>query len=322
MALRIIRKSSSQSQVELIKGSTEAKPAFSLAVFLDSAAEFESFKALLETPLLQTAELLIYKTQAFEQSAPGQSLRNQLPAMPQTAKLINESKAASWSLRLRTVVQEASSEFCAFMPFAPDAASLEKIPALLAALRQDPGIGLIGPALTRNQVLLAAGQDVPVGLPSHTLAFEGFEQHYHPEHLFALYRALPASLWQVVAGSEAVQVPGVPLALAVLRREAYLSLSWADQDWELPWLAQDLALGLRQKQYKLAIGPEIYELDEAREAWLTAGPMPESFREKWQPVLRQVIFEVYRHHGWKQSGDRFSGPIAPSRIQAYLAQKG
>lgn len=321
MALRIIRKSSSQSQVELIKGSTEAKPLFSLALFFSTPAELEAVKALTSHPILASAELLLYRTQAYEEAAPGQAVRSQLPAMTQTAKLINESKTASWSLRFRTIVQEASSPYCLFAPFVPETSQLEKIPGLIQVLQQDPAVGLAGPALATETVLLAAGQEVAHRLPPHTIAYDSFEQNYSPEQIFYLYRALPLSLWKQLA-PETVQVPGVPLALAAIRREAYLSLAWTDQDWSLPWLAADLALGLRQKQYRLALGAQVLTLDGGQQEWLEAGPMPASFQEKWQQSLRPVLYEIYRQHGWKQVGNRFQEPLSPSRIQAYLAQKG
>ncbi|HEY9841224.1 MAG: hypothetical protein ACAI44_25410 [Candidatus Sericytochromatia bacterium] len=313
MALRIIRKSSSQSQVELIKGSGEGKPAFSLIVFIDSAASFEAFKVLLADPALQQAEVLVYKCHSYSEQ-----IRSQLPALQQTTKLINESKPASWSLRLRTGIQEASSDICLCLPFLPEASILPLLSELVGALQQDPSLGMAGPALVDQAgAVIAAGQDVAASLPAHVLAFDGQQQEYPPAPLLYLYAGLPLGLWQKLATAP-LQMPGVPLPLAAIRREAYLSLSWADQEWSMPWLAQDLALGLRQKQYRLAVVPGSLSLSPAEAAWLETEAMPEGFAEKWQPVLRQVVFELYRNHGWQQAGTRFHDPVAPAHIQAYL----
>lgn len=330
MALRIIRKSSSQSQVELVKGSAAGKPLFSLLAIIDSPLSFEALKNLLAHEALQEAEVLIYKTHDY-----ADQIRSQLPSLAHTAKLINESKPGSASLQLRTLIQESTTDYGLFVPFVPAADPMPALLAALEALRQDPSLGLAAPAFVDSDgvKLLAAGQDVAASLGEHQLVFNGKDQTYTPEDraLFYLYQDLPAALWQQLATSP-LQVSGAPLPLAAIRREAYLALTWADQDWNWAWLAQDLALGLRQKQYRLALVPALQALGSEENAVLDAGDMPASFQEKWQSQLRQIVFTLYRHHGWKQAGTCFSGPPAggsfdgPSarveRIREYLVQKG
>lgn len=310
MALRIIRKSSSQSQVELIKGSADSKPAYSLLACVASSEELEALKQLLSEAQIQAeAEVLIYRAHGFETQ-----LRGELPPLQHTAKLINESKPSSWSLRLRTLIQESGSEIGVFLPFVP-AGAAALLPQLVTALRADASLGLAAPALAANGALLAAGQETALGLPAHSLNQGETHQAYAPEQdgLFYLYRGLPLALWQQLA-SAPLQVSGAPLPLAAIRREAYLALAWADQDWNPAWLAQDLALGLRQKQYRLTLLPACLSLNEAEAAWLEAGAMPEGFKEKWQALLRQVVYTLYRHHGWRQRGDSFSDLSPPPAL--------
>lgn len=321
MALRIIRKSSSQSQVELIKGSSEQKPVFSLLFWIDSSESFEAAKKLMQESWLQNqAEILIYKAHSYSEQ-----LRSQLPAMQQSIKLVNESKASSWSARLRTLIQESATDICLFVPFIS-----EQTPALIqelvSLLQQDSSIGMAAPALVNpeNHQLLAAGQDFSGSLSSaHELSFEDFYQNYTPEaqSLFYLYQGLPLSCWQKLA-QQPLQVGALPLPLAAIRREAYLSLSWADQDWSPAWLAQDLGMSLRQKQYRLFVLPQTLNLPAAASEWLEAGELPAKLLEKWNPLLRQVLFELYRHHGWQQKGHHFTNPSPRiAKIQDYLSQK-
>lgn len=331
MALRIIRKSSSQSQVELIKGSGEGKPAYSLLIWLSSAEDLAGLTALLGNERIAAeAEVLIYKSQAYSES-----IQSHLPTLQHTAKLINESKESSWSLRLRSLLQESSSEIGVFLPFLPTSDPEGVIQAAAAALQRDPSLGLAAPTLAIGDRLLAAGQTVDTTLPPHQLAWGDQEQAYEPveSELFYLYHNLPLTCWQAIARAP-LQTVAAPLPLAAIRREAYLSLAWADQDWNLPWLAQELAQGLRQKQYRLALLPEAFGLSSDEAKILDAGPMPDSFREKWQTQLRQLVFSLYRHHGWQQTGTHFSLPDKSHKptyfgttppvtsIQDYIAQKG
>ncbi len=328
MALRIIRKSSSQSQVELVKGSAEGKPSFSLLAIVESALAFEALKNLLAHEFFQQAEVLIYKAHDY-----ADQIRSQLPALAHTAKLINESKPGSHSLRLRTLIQESATDYGLFLPFVPASDPVPALQAALSALQQDASLGLAAPAFVdaEGQTLLAAGQDVAASLSEHQLVYNGSEQTYKPEdrELFYFYRDLPELIWSQLAPGP-LQVSGAALPFAAIRREAYLALTWADQDWNWPWLAQDLAMGLRQKQYRMALVPALQPLGTEEQAVLKAEEMPASFQEKWQTQLRQIVFTLYRHHGWKQAGTCFSAPqgnfdgppAQAERIRKYLVQKG
>lgn len=320
MALRIIRKSSSQSQVELIKGASDLKPSVSLMLWVDSAESLAASLDMIQDQWIQeNAEVLIYKSEGFSEQ-----IRSQLPAFNLTAKLINESKASTWSSRLRTLIQESSTDYCLFVPFVtPDLALT--LQAMYQALKQDASLAMVAPALLsqQTQVLIAAGQDTSFGLKPHQLNINDQSYSFEPaaSSLFYLYQGLKLNDWRQLCPQK-VQVTAVPLAVSAMRREAYLSVNWADHDWSPAWLAQDLALSLRQKQYRLAVLPHTLSLNSSQLAWLEVGEVPSKFIEKWQPLLRPVIFELYRQHGWKQSAFRFTFQTLSGRsVQDYLSQK-
>ncbi len=320
MALRIIRKSSSQSQVELIKGTSDQKPNLSLMLWVDSAESLAASLDLIKDEWLQeNAEILIYKSESFVEQ-----IRGQLPQFKLTAKLINESKASTWSSRLRTLIQESSTDYCLFVPFNTPHL-VQTLQALFQALKQDSSLALVAPALCseQTQALFSAGQDFSQGLTPHHLNIQEQSYSFEPlaNSLFYLYQGLALTDWQQIA-KKPLQVTALPLVVSGVRREAYLSVNWSDQDWSPSWLAQDLALGLRQKQYRLAVLPQTLTLTNTQLAWLEVGEAPTGFIEKWQPLLRQVIFELYRQHGWKQSADTFTyqNPTGV-RVQDYLSSK-
>ncbi|MGV3526582.1 MAG: hypothetical protein ACO1RX_20360 [Candidatus Sericytochromatia bacterium] len=320
MALRIIRKSASQSQVELIKGQSEGRPALSLLCCFDSPESLAAVQALVQQPWIQEhAECVLLKAHGYSEN-----VRSQFSAQAHAIKLLTEPAEASWSLRLRNLVQEASSEIVVFVPQTLTGDVVPLIQKLVSHLHNDPIAGMAAPALAHNEHLLAAGHDTGHGLPAHTLAIGEQSWEYAPaaKALFYLYRDLPLNHWQQLAPVP-LQVPALPLQLVALRREAYLSLAWANQDFDLPWLGQDLAQGLRQKQYRLLVIPETLALTEAEAQGLQATDMPEAFREKWGSVLRDVSLGLYRHHGWQQHDLCFSNPVPGSeaRLQSHFAEK-
>lgn len=323
MALRIIRKSSSQSQVELIKGSSDQKPRFSLLCYLETPEMLEAVKGLLALDWFQQqAQCLVMKGSGF-----AEALRPHFQPMQHTTKLLTEPKDAHWSLRLRTLIQEAEADLCLFLPFVPQA---EQAPACLQALLENlathPELALLTPVLAKDEQILVAGQTLEPELPAHSLQAPQGEQAYaavqaeNPD-LFYTYAGLPVSLLEALP-QPLFQMAAVPLVATALRREAYLSVNWAQQDWNLPWLAQDLGLALRQKQYQLGVLNQALPLTPEEAALLEAGPPPSTLLEKWKP-LRQVQFGLYESQGWQKQGTTFRLQPHTDEVAAYLqALKG
>lgn len=321
MALRIIRKSSSQSQVELIRGSSDEKPEISLLCFFDTEAQLKAVQQLIQNSewIQQKVQCVLMKGQALESQ-----VRTYFSPLQHTIKLLNEPKDASWSLRLRTLIQEASSEICLFLPFVPEADPLACLQAMADAMAADPNLAMVAPALSDGDKILAAGQDFPAALPAHRLDFGGQTKDYEfkAKQIFYLYQDLPLSLWTELA-KVPLQVSGLPLVVSALRREAYLSLAWTDQDWNLPWLAQGLSLALRQQQYLLQVLPQTLPLNAKEALHLESLEPPAAFKEIWSARLRNLVFNLYRSHGLQQEGLVFSqSKVAPrSRIESYYAEK-
>jgi len=321
MALRIIRKSSSQSQVELIRGKSEAKPLCSLLCFLDNAEQVAAAKQLVDQSewIQNHVQCLFMKSQALSEP-----LRPHFAPMEQTTKLLSEPKDASWSLRLRTLMQEASSEHCLFLAVLPESDVLPVLRRLEQALREDPSLGLVAPALGTETEVLAAGQDLPHDVAQHSLRWADGSQtlDLKNDQLAYLYQGLSLKQWQTLA-SGPLQVAGAPLLVAGLRREAYFSLNWSDQPYTLPWLAQDLAFGLRQQQYRLAVVPEIQPLTASEQVLLEPGEASAALLETWLPVRKNTFFPLYLKHGWLAQGSVFLWAEQPqlSLAQSYLATK-
>lgn len=321
MALRIIRKSSSQSQVELIRGESDKTAEASLLFFLESDEQLALAQSMIkESEWIQTkVQCLFMKGQQLNAS-----LRSSFSPMGQTIKLLNEPPNASWSLRLRTLVQEADNDICLFMPFIPETDPTDALPALISSFSADPAVGMAGFTLSDGQNVLAAGQDYPSSLATHSLELDGEQWHYEfdSEKLFYLYSSLPLGVWQRL-GPNPFLVSGIPLPVSALSKAAYLSLNWSDQPWSLPWLAQEIALGLRQKQYRLQILPQTINLSASESSWLDGASPPEGFKEKFAPGLRQLIFSLYQSHGWRQNEHVFHRSESPlqARIESYYAEK-
>lgn len=320
MALRIIRKSASQSQVELIKGQSESRPALSLLCCFDGAESLAAVKTLVQQPWIQeNAECVLLKAHSYSEN-----VRSQFTAQAHAIKLLTEPAEAPWSLRLRNLVQEASAEIVVFVPQPLTGDLVPVIQRLVRRLQRDPVAGMAAPALAHKGHVLAAGHDTGHNLPAHTLAVGEQEWDYAPaaKELFYLYRDLPLSQWQQLAPTP-LQVPALPLTLVALRREAYLSLTWTQQNLDLPWLGQELAQSLRQKQYRLLVIPETLELTDSEADRLQSGQMPTEFQEKWGDALRAVSLNLYRHHGWQQTHLRFSNPEPgpEARLQSHFAEK-
>lgn len=324
MALRIIRKSASQSQVELIRGKAEHSPVASLLLYIDSEAQLEAAKNLLAAQWIQDdVECLLMKSSALSES-----LRSHFNAQGQTIKLLNEPKDASWSLRLRTLIQEASAECCLFLPLLPASVDLLTVlKALAAALPADPNLALLGPALVHDGQVLAAGQDLAINFARHQLLAEdsAYTLDFDPQRLFYFYQGLPLALWQRLAGEGLLPAAGVPLNVVAIRRSAYLSLDWQDQDFELPWLSQALAFALRQAQYTLAVSALTLNLSASETEALKPSAAPQALLDTWQPLRKNTLYPLYLQHGLKQQGQDFvlppAAPASHDPVAAYITER-
>lgn len=301
MALRIIRKSSSQSQVEVIRGtSAEASPALTLLCQIQSSPELEAFKALIaESEWLKThAEWVIMKGPELETP-----LRPHFQALNHTTKLMNAPEKASLNRCLRTLIQEASSEFCLYLNWAPTAEDLAFLPEALAFLKSNPNHAALSPLLCKQEKVLTAGTCLILDQPKHSLAFA--EQEYsipaRRQRVLGLGQGVPAAVWQDLVQTP-VALPSLPLSVLLLRRNAYLGLSWEDSHWDLDWLAQDISIGLRQQQYWLHLYPATVTLPErvSSDAVLLQSSMPETFSQRWRPVFREALPGLYQQLGFEQ----------------------
>lgn len=299
MALRIIRKSASQSQVEVIRGTGDQKPELSILCFFDSAEQIQACKDLLKSSdwLRQTAELILMKSTQLSEP-----LRKAFEAQEHTIKLVNEPKEASWSLRLRTLIQEASTDICVFLPHIPAQLNAETIQALHTHLEQQPLTGLVAPSLASGEQIWAAGQDFFNVAQTHHLSAADWQREYETQagELLYFYRDLPLSLW---SHQSPLQSAAVPLLCCGIRRSAYLSLNWKDSDYALPWLAQELAYLMRREQYQLDVLSTALVLEE-QELSLLEAPLPADFVDKWSANVRNLLPQLYDAHGWTAQGSQ------------------
>lgn len=312
MALRIIRKSASQSQVELIKGIGEGAPKYSLLCYLSTPSDLEQLKQLLQDDSIQQeAEYLIMKSPDLEID-----LRTSISAGKYTIKLVSDPKDALWTLRLRSLIQEAQTDICLFLPLITDAKALAKtISAQVQVMQAQPQLGMIGVTFSQATQIWAAGQDFSHDPIKHQLIIDQTRHEFCPpdQAIFYLYRGLHLS----DLPDQIRQVSGVPLPFSAIRRSAYQSLVWDKADWNLSWLAQDLAFGLRQKQYQLAIVPTSLNVDTRLQNLLEQESAPESFLEKWKTNFRFPIFALYQQHGWQEiAPHQFSPHPKPDLKQA------
>lgn len=321
MALRIIRKSSAQSQVELIRGNSDEKAEASLLFFLETEEQVKLAQDMIQkSEWIQTyVQCLFMKGEKLNLQ-----LRTSFSSMGQTIKLLNEPKEASWSLRLRTLIQEADCDICVFLPFVPQADLSEMLSRLVSYMSDDPTLGMLAPSLSNGEQILAAGQACPAEMPLHhlELANESFEYSFEAASLFYLYHNMPLTAWLQFA-HEPLQVSGLPLLMSALRKEAYLSLPWADKPWNLPWLAEEVSLALKQQQYRLQVLPQSIALNRSEAFWLDGGSMPETFKDKWGKEFDSHVFKLYHHHGWQQRGMTFcpAERTPQETVASYYAEK-
>lgn len=327
MALRIIRKSSSQSHVELIRGTaTESKPQLSLLCHVQTLEELEAFKALIQADswIREQAELIVMKGAKLQEA-----LRPHFQPQNHSIKLMNTPEKSSLSRSLRTLVQEASADYCWFLPWAPDASQCSWLAEALDFLLNNPNHAAAGPVLIRKQQVLIAGQCLALNLPAHRLTWGGisYEMPAAKRSSCCLGHAVGVEHWrQLEAGYQ--HVPALPLSLLLFSRSAYLGLSWEDTAWDQDWLAQDICIGLHQQQYWVHLLPFEVEVPERipDAALFTQSAMPELFEQRWRPVFREMLAEVYAQLGFtEQSGGKeyiFMAETKDRRdpVAAYLAE--
>lgn len=324
MALRIIRKSSSQSQVEVIRGtSAEAQPALTLLCQIQNSAELEAFKAMIaESEWLKTqAEWVIMKGPELEEQ-----LRPHFQALTHTIKLMNTPEKASLNRCLRTLIQEASSEFCLYLNWAPAADQLAFLPDALAFLKSNPNHAALSPLLCKSEKVIAAGTCLILDQPKHSLVL-GDQEYAVParrQRVLGLGHGVAGEAWQALI-EVPLALPSLPLSLLLLRRSAYLGLSWEDSHWDADWLAQDISIGLRQQQYWLHLFPALVTLPDrvSNDAVLLQSSMPETFGQRWRPVFREALPGLYLQLGFEQKQpERFEriGQLPEDPVAAYFAE--
>ncbi len=324
MALRIIRKSSSQSQVEVIRGTAaEAQPALTLLCQIQNAPELAAFKALIaESEWLRAhAEWVIMKGPELEEQ-----LRPHFQALNHTIKLMNTPEKASLNRSFRTLIQEASSEFCLYLNWAPSAEDLAFLPDALAFLKSNPNHAALSPLLCKEEKMLTAGTCLILDQPKHSLAMA--DQEYsipaRRQRVLGLGQGVPATLWQNLIQAP-LALPSLPLSLLLLRRNAYLGLSWEDSHWDADWLAQDISIGLRQQQYWLHLYPATVTLPEriSSDAILLQSSMPDTFSQRWRPVFREALPGLYLQMGFEQKQPQlfqWKGHAQQDPVAAYFAE--
>lgn len=313
MALRIIRKSASQSQVEIIKGTGETEPLISLLFFVEHQDQLSALNAHLEAhPWVQeNAQCLIMKSKAIEGS-----IRSYFTPLHHTLKLINEPKSPTWSQRLRSLMQEAQTDWVVFVPQLEPEVDLSRLcQAYLAQSKNLPNTALMAPVLTHKNEIIAAGQMQNGTLSKHHLWFDqAMHTPNHEEGLYYFYEHVPLKEdklpWKTPLLAQAV-----PLAFAALHREAYLKHTWKNQDWNLPWLAQELSQTLTTLQYRIAVIPVALQLSENTLSLLEKTPMPEGFTEQTHLPTQDLRFRLYRNHGFIQKGTQFVfAPTQPDQL--------
>lgn len=299
MALRIIRKSASQSYVEVIRGTALDRQAqLSILCYIQTLEELEALKNLIQTDtwIHDNAEFIVMKGSELQEA-----LRPHFQPQAHSIKLVNAPEKISLSRSLRTLVQEATTHYCWFLPWVPDTTQIHWLPEALTFLQSNPNHAAIGPLLSQNEQILAAGQCLALNIPAHRLSWQ--DKYYDMPAAkcisWCLGRTVDTMHWRQLATAYE-PVPALPLSLLLFSRSAYLSLSWEDTPWDQDWLAQDMCIGFHQQQYWVHLVPFEVQVP-ARipdSALFTGSPMPELFEQRWRPVFREMLPEVYAQLGF------------------------
>lgn len=316
MALRIIRKSASQSHVELIKGTNENadRAKLSLLVYLQSLEDLENFKSLLyiENSWINTnCEVILMKSKAIDSS-----IRSELTPMPYTIKLLTEPETLSASKRLHILIQEAASEYCIYFSHAPK--DFENIESIYQHFEASPTAGAVGLSVTNGEQILCHGlslvqQDYDLIFNQNT--FKMTSSIGSPQALFA---GLPVSLLQELGG-KVLNTTALPTNGLALRKSAYLKTKWEDQKWDENWAGFELCLKLHQAQYWVQTLPLSIQFPESS-LWSSDS----EFFEAWQQDLVDDHEEVYQQAGFKKMHSNafewVKNESEENQILAYLEQ--
>jgi hypothetical protein len=323
MALRIIRKSASQNQVELIKGTGDETPQISLLFFIEKADDLKRLNTFLEDNawIQNKAQCLIMKSHAIEGS-----IRSFFTPLYHTIKLLNEPKSPTWSLRLRTFMQEAQADTCVFLPTLETDIDLSALcEHYLHHMHENPNTALLSPGVVDEDgtTLFAMGQAITPELPEYTLQIGA--QTLVPDAnpgLHYLYQGLTVNAYKALKLNHVFAVEAAPLPLCGLNRKAYLSLPWKNQEWDLPWLAQEMAQIYQSLQYRMGVAPILIKSSENLREALCLTDRPEGFPDGSNPESGQ-LFKLYASHGFTQKGTHFVyHQSKDARIDLYIEQKG
>lgn len=323
MALRIIRKSASQNQMELIKGTGDESPQISLLFFIEKADDLKPLNTFFEDNawIQNKAQCLIMKSHAIEGS-----IRSFFTPLNHTIKLLNEPKSPTWSLRLRSFMQEAQADVCVFLPTLETDVDLSALcEHYLHQMDRHKNVALLSPGFIAKdgKTVFAMGQAMSAEVPEYVLKIGN--QTLTPEAkagLHYLYQGLTVNAYKALKLTHVFPVESAPLPLCALRRQAYLSLTWKNQEWDLPWLAQEIAQGFQGLQYRMGVAPTLVKSSKKLRAVLELTERPEGFPEFSNPESGQ-LFKLYMSHGFVQSGTQFVyHQSKDARIDRYIEQKG
>ncbi len=316
MALRIIRKSASQNQVEIIKGTRESTPLISLLFFVEDLAQRDALSAFIQeqTWIQEHAQCLIMKSHTLKDS-----MRSHFTALHHTLKLLNEPKQHTWSARLQAFMTESEADWSVFIPqLSTEIDIAELCRAYLTWIPRHPNTALLGPVLQDEKGIFAAGQMLSdTSVPPHSIRIEADTLHVEPEKaLYYFYRGISRGAFRSFAQDKFLQSEAVPLPFCALQRDAYLEATSSEdalQSWDLPWLAQALSQQFGLLQYRIGLIP--HALTPARETLdlLESPTLPENFPTPYQGTEHNTCFTLYKRHGLQQKGIQFTDRHSESK---------
>ncbi|PIQ24343.1 hypothetical protein COW36_24130 [bacterium (Candidatus Blackallbacteria) CG17_big_fil_post_rev_8_21_14_2_50_48_46] len=305
MALRIIRKSTSQSHVEIIRGTaTDSKASFSVLCYLQKQEQLEAFKRLIyeSKEISEHAEIIFMKSTEVQEA-----LRPHFEALPHNIKLMSAPEKASLSRCLRTLVQEAGTDICWYLPWAPAPEELNWLPEALSFLKSNPNHAAAGPILYHQEKLISAGQSMVLDMPTHQLNLNqnSYTVNAGKEKIWNIGKDIARTDWQSLKHGYA-PVPALPLELLLFSRSTYLGLSWEDSNWAAEWVSQDICIGLHQQQYWVHLLPFYVQAPEPvlQDLLTNSVSMPDTFAQRWRPVFRETLFDTYPVLGLKETSEK------------------
>ena len=326
MALRIIRKSASQSQVELVKGSGEGNgdnsPLFSLMFFAKDEDHLQRIAAFIENNVLiqNKAQCIIMKASEIRGN-----VRGYFSPVFHTIKILNAPEDSAWSVRLHTLLKEAECDTCIFLPSLPDEADLlGLIEAQQKMMQNDPTLGILGSALCYKNKIVTLGQTWNKNMPEHTLHFGKNTHNLAPEQgLVYMYEHMNTDVCKKLESAKILLAEAVALPFSAIRRSAYLNLSFEKDDWSLPWLAQDLGFAFQKQQYRVGVLPFAVVLDSNMAHPLQRSAPPEAFVKKHPQGGANYLSRLYKNHGFAQEGMAFvyANDHREARIRSYIEHK-